>query len=186
MSRLVDSPGEPGAVVINHTHNQLTWSPSHGQPLTPAGYRDLFETLDVRIFGEAGLFADVVGGGPLDLSRVDPEPSLDADPALTLIATRHGESSVRIRSPSPAPARGAYRVNPLYAITPDGDQLRLRLQFPSRGLRIRIRRLPAVPARRSQRPRDALAQLEAGGPVVDALADLVRRRVIVDLPRRYY
>ncbi len=31
-------------VVINHTHNQLAWSPSHGQPLTPAGYRNLFET----------------------------------------------------------------------------------------------------------------------------------------------
>ena len=67
---------EPGAVVINHTHNQLTWSPSHGQPLSPAGYRDLFETMEPRIFGEAGLFADVVKGGPLDLSRRDS----DGDP----------------------------------------------------------------------------------------------------------
>ena len=48
MERLVDpgraAGGEEGAVVINHTHNQLAWSPSHGQPLSPAGYRDLFES----------------------------------------------------------------------------------------------------------------------------------------------
>ena len=81
--------GEPGAVVINHTHNQITWSPSHGQPLTPAGYRHLFETLPVRVYGEAGLLAQVVKGGPLDLSEVDDEPRLDRDPALTIVASRH-------------------------------------------------------------------------------------------------
>ena len=34
------------------THNERQWSPSHGQPLAPEGYRDLFETLTPRIFGE--------------------------------------------------------------------------------------------------------------------------------------
>ena len=37
LARVVDGP-DAGAVVINHTHNQLVWSPSHGQPLAPAGY----------------------------------------------------------------------------------------------------------------------------------------------------
>ena len=54
MSRLVDldRPGAsgPGTVLINHTHNQITWSPSHGQPLPPSGYRDLFEAIEPRIF----------------------------------------------------------------------------------------------------------------------------------------
>ena len=71
LTRLIDGTGEPGAVLIGHTHNELAWCPSHGQPLSPAGYRDLFETIEPRIFGEAGLFADVVKGGPLDLSRRD-------------------------------------------------------------------------------------------------------------------
>ena len=62
-----DPATTPGAALISHTHNERTWSPSHGQPLTPDGYRDLFETLEPRLFGEAGLFADVVTGGPLDL-----------------------------------------------------------------------------------------------------------------------
>ena len=71
MTRLIDGAGEPGAVLIGHTHNERTWSPSHGQPLSPEGYADLFETIEPRLFGEAGLFADVVAGGPLDLARRD-------------------------------------------------------------------------------------------------------------------
>src|SRR5260370_573503 len=55
MLRLID--GAHGAAVINHTHNELVWTPSHGQPLSPAGYRDLFETLEPRIFGETALLA---------------------------------------------------------------------------------------------------------------------------------
>ena len=55
LTRLVDGPGEPGAVLIGHTHNELAWCPSHGQPLSPDGYRDLFETIEPRIFGEARL-----------------------------------------------------------------------------------------------------------------------------------
>ncbi len=74
MERLVDRP-EPdeaaGAVLIGHTHNERTWTPSHGQPLSHEGYAALFERLEPRIFGELGLFEDVVRGGPLDLSRRD-------------------------------------------------------------------------------------------------------------------
>ena len=94
MERLVDSGRaagrEAGAVVINHTHNQLAWSPSHGQPLSPAGYRDLFEMIEPRMFGEAGLLDDVVSGGSLDLSRHDPDAALDADPALTIVDAAYG------------------------------------------------------------------------------------------------
>src|SRR5256714_1241689 len=40
MSRLVDP--DSGVVLIGHTHNERTWTPSHGQPLAPEGYVDLF------------------------------------------------------------------------------------------------------------------------------------------------
>jgi uncharacterized protein YbaR (Trm112 family) len=185
MLRLVDGTDEPGAVVINHTHNLLTWSPSHGQPLAPDGYRDLFETVDVRLFAEAALFADVVGGGPLDLSRVDPEASLEADPALTLIATRHPGVLRPHALAAPAPALGAYRLNPLYVVTLDGDWLRLRLQFPSADYEDEYGACRQYLPEETTVAREALARLEAGGPL-DDLADLVRRRVIVDLPRGYY
>jgi uncharacterized protein YbaR (Trm112 family) len=186
MARLVDAPERPGAVVINHTHNQLTWSPSHGQPLAPAGYRDLFETLPVRIFGEARLLADVVAGGPLDLSRTEPEGALDADPALTLVATEHAGVYEAHRLALPGAARGRYQVNPLYASEPDGDRIELRLQFPSPDYEDEYGACRQYLPERVSVDRVALERLRAGGPGDPALDELVRRRVIVDLPLLYY
>jgi uncharacterized protein YbaR (Trm112 family) len=185
MRRLVDRTDAHGAVVINHTHNQLTWSPSHGQPLSPAGYRDLFETNAVRIFGEAGLFADVVRGGPLDLSRRDSEEALNGDPALTLVST----DDAGVFRPYPldrtAAPRGEFRINPLYAFESDGARLRLRLTFPSPDYE------DEYGACRRYLPDEAVVDvaafraLQAGGPP-GPLAELIERRVIVDLPRHYY
>jgi uncharacterized protein YbaR (Trm112 family) len=138
MARLIDN-AEAGAVLIGHTHNQRAWSPSHGQPLSPDGYADLFETIAPRIFGEAKLFDDVVAGGPLDLSRRDAADSLDRDPSLSIVATRHPQVFRPHPLAAPAAARGELRVNPLYVVEADGE-----------------------------------------------LADLVRARVLVDLPKRYY
>src|SRR6185295_7949777 len=107
-----------GTVVISHAHNQLVWSPSHGQPLPPDGYRDLFETIEPRLFGETSLFADVLAGGPLDLARLDPPGTLERDPALVCIATRHpGVFSAHALDPSPGPP-GELRLNPLYQAEP--------------------------------------------------------------------
>src|SRR5207244_13263784 len=63
------STAEAAAVLIGHAHNERTWSPSYGQPLSPEAYGDLFESAPPRIFAEGNLLADVVRGGPLDLSR---------------------------------------------------------------------------------------------------------------------
>jgi hypothetical protein len=188
MERLVAADAadaEPGAVLIGHTHNERTWSPSHGQPLSPAGYRDLFETVEPRIFGEAGLFADVVNGGPLDLSRRDSEEALDGDPALTLVATEHAGVFQPQTIEPPGAARGEFRINPLYAVDAHGDELWLSLRFPSPDYE------DEYGACREYLPDDAIvsqsafAALRAGG-APGPLADLITRRVIVDLPKRYY
>ena len=173
--------------MISHTHNQCTWTPSHGQPLTPDGYRDLFETIEPRVVGESGLFADVVNGGPLDLSRASRQKALEADPALTIVATRHRACSCRTRSSRRRTgARGEFRVNPLYAVSGDVRGARSRSTC---GFRPRTTRRNTAPAgntcpRKSSSPREALSALAAGRVPV-ALADLLRRRVIVDLPRGY-
>ena len=186
MTRLVDSHAEPGAVVINHTHNSLTWCPSHGQPLDPAGYVDLFEAVAPRIFGEAGLFADVVKGGPLDLARRDSKAALDGDPALTIIATAHDGvfNPHRLERPAAIP-RGVFRLNPLYETTQHGDRLSLKLHFPSPDYE------DEYGACRQYLPDEmavdaaAIRALESGGRP-EGLEELIRRRVIVDLPNRYY
>lgn len=190
MTRLVErglsgSTEEAGAVLINHTHNQLTWSPSHGQPLSPAGYHDLFETIPPRIFGEAGLFKDVVHDGVLDLSRVDARAALDGDPALTIVATRHPDVFRRHGVEAPAAPRGEFRINPLYETRLEGGTLRLRLRFPSSDYEDEYGACRQYLPEEAAVDVGALRTLERGaasGPI----GDLVRRRVIVDLPKRYY
>ena len=189
MERLVDSgaaDGDAGALLIGHTHNERAWSPSHGQPLPPEGYAALFETLPPRIFGEAGLFEDVVRGGPLDLARRDAPAALDSDPALTIIASRNP----RVFTPHPLPqpaaaAAGELRINPLYAVEAEGDQLRLRLGFPSDDYEQEYGACRQYLPEELTLDRSALAAL-ATGVVAGDLLDLVRRKVIVDLPKRYY
>jgi uncharacterized protein YbaR (Trm112 family) len=190
MLRLIDDPdpAAPGAAVITHTHNERVWSPSHGNPLPPGGYRDLFETVEPRLFAEGGLFADVVTGGPLDLSRRDSAEILDRDPALVIIASRGAGSEHIYRShglDTRPGARGRVRINPLYAATAQGAEVRLRLQFPSEDY------ADEFGASRQYLPDEVIveaAALEmlAEGRVAPELAELVRRRVILDLPDKYY
>ena len=189
MLRLIDDRSEratPGAAMISHTHNQCTWTPSHGQPLTPAGYRYLFENEDPHVFGESGLFADVVRGGPLDLSRVDTEKTLEAEQALAIVASRHfGMFVPHQLEPPPARPLGEFRVNPLYVVgSSDGSAVRYRLQFPSEDYE------QEYGASREYLPAEvtiARVDLEelAAGRVPPAAAELVRRRVVVDIPIGY-
>jgi uncharacterized protein YbaR (Trm112 family) len=191
LSRLVDDGRAGGAVVINHTHNQLTWSPSHGQPLTPLGYRDLFESLEPRIFGERGLFDSVVTGGPLDLTRVDSGETLESDPALTIVAAREiGTISFRHPIKIPRTVTGRFRVNPLYvrdrpAGQEDHGKVELTLRFPSVDYEDEYGACRRYLPDRIGIPRAMLAHLESGIVTSEAEADLVRRRIVVDLPLNY-
>jgi hypothetical protein len=197
MERLIDAGrsrgGHPssanasaGAVLIGHTHNERTWSPSHGQPLSPEGYAALFETVGPRVFGELELFADVVKGGPLDLSRRDTPATLDANPALSIVAS--ADPDVFRPHPLPPPptrAAGELRLNPLYAQQPEGDRLRLRLAFPNAEYE------DEYGACRQYLPEELTVERQTldalpSGRIQGELVDLVRRKVIVDLPNRYY
>jgi hypothetical protein len=188
MERLVaaDAAGaEPGAVLIGHTHNERTWSPSHGQPLAPEGYAALFETIEPRIFGEGHLFTDVVSGGPLDLTRRDDKGTLDKSPALTIIASRHQGVFAAHALTQRAEAEGELRVNPLYAMEPDGDRVRLVLTFPNDEYADEYGACRQYLPESLTLDRSAIASL-ATGRVAGEMIELLRRKVIVDLPKRYY
>jgi hypothetical protein len=187
MLRLIDG-NAPGAAMISHTHNQCTWTPSHGQPLTPDGYRHLFETLEPHVFGESGLFADVVRGGPLDLSRVDSTKTLEAEQALAIIASNDPRMfTPHALEPPPSTPSGEFLVNPLYVaedVDRGGTDVRFHLLFPSEDYE------QEYGACRRYLPDDvtiARADLAAlaAGRVPPGAVDLVRRRVVVDLPLRY-
>ena len=186
MERLIanDDP-HPGAVLIGHTHNERVWSPSHGNPLSPEAYADLFETLEPSVFAEAGLFADVVKGGPLDLSRRDAKDALDADPAIALVASRNPRVFGRHPLPVSDRATGEFRLNPLYAAQADGSNVRLTLRFPSEDYEQEYGACRESLPTEEIMDRTALDALPAAR-VSGALAGLARRRIVLDLPRRYY
>jgi len=175
---------DEGAVLVGHTHNARTWSPSLGQPLTREGYADLFETIEPRIFAEAGLFADVVRGGPLDLSRRDSAEALDADPAFTIVASRNPDVFAPHAIGGGRAPRGEYRLNPLYATEPVGSDLVLRLGFPNEEYEQEYGACRQYLPEQVTISHRALAAL-AAGELSGELADLERRRVILDLPKRY-
>ena len=76
-------------------------------------------------------------------------------------------------------------MNPLYVRQDTGDSVHLRLSFPSTDYE------DEYGACRQYLPEEAtlelasLRALEAGGRPAD-LEDLIRRRVILDLPKYYY
>jgi uncharacterized protein YbaR (Trm112 family) len=186
MLRLIDDGRDGGAAVISHTHNLLQWSPSHGQPLTPDGYRDLFETVPARVFAESGLFRDVVDGRELHLERRDSSDTLAADPALVVVATRRADVLARHGLDDACRPGGVLRVNPLYvAESEDADRVCLRLRFPTPHYE------EEFGACREYLPESvvvstfALAEL-ANGRVTAEVRALAARRVVLDLPRRYY
>ena len=187
MERLVETGGasKPGAVLIGHTHNERTWSPSHGQPLSPEGYADLFETIEPRIFGEGNLFAELVSGGPLNLARRDDQETLDKSPALTIVASRHPGVFALHPQAKPSDATGELRINPLYVLVPDGDRVRLRLEFPNEEYADEYGACRQYLPETLSLERSAIDSL-ATGRVSGELIELVRRKVIVDLPKRYY
>jgi len=184
MARLIDDGRDAGALLVGHTHNERTWSPSHGQPLSQDGYRDLFETMEPRIFGEAGLFADVINGGPLDLGRRDTRDAIDADPALTIIASRHPDLFVPHPLSRRLAADGAYRLNPLYAVEQTGDRVTLRLKFPDDDYEDEYGACRQYLPAELSLDASALAALDAGR-MTPEITELVERRVVLHLPSRY-
>jgi uncharacterized protein YbaR (Trm112 family) len=188
LERLIDdrSPGaSPGAVLIGHTHNERTWSPSHGQPLSPEGYAALFETIEPRIFGESGLFEGLVTNNVLDLSVRDSKPTLDAEPALTIVATRHPGVFQRHQLTVATRASGEFRLNPLYVAEPNGGQIALRLAFPDVDYEQEYGACRRYLPDQLSIDAAALAALPAR-TIPPALTDLAHRRVILDLPKNYY
>ena len=136
--------------------------------------------LEPRIFGEARLFDDVVRGGRWILSRRDSKDA-DHDPALTIVATQHPGVFERHPLEPPEPARRTVSGQPALRRRTRGDQVRLRLHFPGADYE------DEYGACRRYLPEEAeigRSAPDASGPRgTSSLEDLVRRRVIISLPK---
>jgi uncharacterized protein YbaR (Trm112 family)/SAM-dependent methyltransferase len=184
-SEMMRIANDRGAVVVTHAHNANEWNPSAGMPLPPDAYRDLFLDMNPRIYSERRLLGEIVAGGPLDLSGTHDADALGADPALTIVASRRADVFRSVQVTSRSAARGQYRMNPLYAVEPDGERARLRLRFPSEDYEQEYGAARTYLPDHIEVDRRTLAALPAER-LPPELADLARKRVILDLPRNYY
>ena len=106
-------------------------------------------------------------------------------PALTIVASHHPDVFKAHPLDRPIEPTGELRINPLYAAVRDGNRTRFSLRFPSTDYEEEYgacRQYLPDTFELEQGALDAIAR----GEVPPELGDLARRRVLVDLPRRYY
>jgi uncharacterized protein YbaR (Trm112 family)/SAM-dependent methyltransferase len=180
---MVRQVGADGLIVMPHLHSSLGWNYSAGMTLTPRSYADLFTGVEPRLFRDEDLLAQAIGGGGLDLSvPLSPEALTDAN-AVTLIAS--GDPTVfRQHAPPARAVATTLVVNPLYEVTRDGDASLLRLRFPTPEYEEEFgacrRYLPDT----LRVAADLTQPVDADATTLD-LDTLLRRRVLIDAPRRY-
>ena len=105
--------------------------------------------------------------------------------ALTIVASRHQGVFANHPLPLPDVAAGELRINPLYTQTPDGDRVRLTLTFPNEEYAEEYGACRQYLPETLTLDRQTIASL-AAGRVTGPLVELFQRKVIVDLPKRYY
>jgi hypothetical protein len=111
--------------------------------------------------------------------------ALDRELALTLVASIDPSVFQVQAMAAPSVARGEFRVNPLYAETPVGDAVELTRRFPSDDYEQEYGAARQYLPESITVDRSALAALPAR-VIPAALAEAARRRVVIDLPARYY
>ena len=181
MLRVID---RDGVAALTHAHNAKQENPSAGMPLPPEGYRDVFEGIDARVFSERALLTDVIAGH-LDLSARHDATALDADAAVTAIATTRTDVFVNHAGDAGAGSSGLrLSLNPLYEASRSADRATLRLRFPSQDYAHEyaacLRYLPETLTLDAA----VLDAVDRGEPHAD-VRDLLARRILLDLPARY-
>lgn len=172
-----------GVIVMPHLHSAHGDNHSAGDTLSPAAYRDLFAPLAPRLFDDRTLLAALLDEGFVDLANHTPPAECGDTPSVTLVAARDGglyrRHDVRVR-PDVA---GVLTVNPLYRVDYADGVSRLTLAFPSPEYE------DEFGLARGYLPASLTVEGDLRGAIGPAagrgLAELRRRRVLLDLPRGY-
>ena len=169
-ARMRRAAGDGGTIAIGHAHNASVDNHSAGDPLTAAGYADLFPG--------AQLFDD------RELTRAFAEGRAPREAELGLLASAPAVSLLwRAAAARPAPdrpqlgtevAHSRIRLNPLYR----RDGTAARIAWPSARYEQEYAALRTYPMRW-----DGPDELEADGSA--ETLSLIRRRVYLDLPPRW-
>ena len=180
--------GPDGVVVMPHLHSSLGWNHSAGMPLTPAAYADLFAPLQPRLFRDGDLLTSVLDREAADLTRAVTAADLEAENALTLVASRDASLFREYTLPAATAVSGALVVNPLYHVARTGVATTLTLTFPTPEY------ADEFGGCRRYLPESLVVEADLTG-VLDATTletalgaeyqSLRRRRVLLDVPPHY-
>ena len=173
-----------GILAMPHLHSSEGENFSAGDPLSPSAYRDLFAAFKPALFSDARLLDGLLEEACIDLSDHRSPEQLRGEPSLTLVASRRAEMLRRLPAPAPGAVAGVLAVNPIYAVEVRDGRSVLTLRFPT----------PEYEAEFGDCRRYLSDRLTVDADLSDPIdprrlgpryAELRRRRVILDVPRRY-
>ena len=180
MWRIADSRA---AAAITHTHNADTWTPSQGTALRADHYRALFEQTDAHVYSEHLALADAVGGR-IDLARRDADSTLAADQAFFVVAAKDPRVFRAYDVPPADAVRGELKFSPLYDVRLSNGHAALALHYPSSDYEDEYGASRAYLPEAINIGHDTLTAMYEGRLTEDVL-NLMRRRIVVDLPPNY-
>ena len=173
-----------GIVALPHLHSSEGENFSAGDPLSPSAYRDLFAPFRPSLFSDSRLLDGLLEEESLDLADERSPDHLRGEPSLTLLASRRTGMRRRLPALAPGEVAGVLAVNPLYTVEVRGGRSVLTLRFPT----------PEYEAEfgdcRRYLPDRLTVEADLSGPIDPRrlgppCAELRRRRVLLDVPRRY-
>ena len=173
-----------GVIVMPHLHSAHGENYSAGDTLSPTAYSNLFTPPEPRLFDDRTLLKSVLEERVIDLAHHASPAACGDTPSITLVATRATERYRRSEVPDRLDVTGVLAVNPLYRVDYADSVSRLTLTFPTAEYEdefaLAKRYLPATVS--VDTDLRAAITPEAFG---SDYPELRRRRVLLDLPRRY-
>ena len=174
-----------GVILMPHLHSAHGENYSAGDTLSPAAYANLFAALQPRLFDDRDLLDRVLDDRVLDLANHTLPAACGDTPSITLVASRDGDLYRHYPVTDPLEVAGVLAVNPLYRVDYADGVTRLALTFPTPEYEDEFalvkRYLPASVTVDADL-RSAITPAGIGA----RYNELRRRRVLVDLPPRYY
>lgn len=180
MARITDTRG---VTAITHTHNAETWTPSQGTALRADHYRALFEHAEARVYSEQLALPDIISGR-IDLARHDHDTTLASDQAFFVLAPQDNRIFREFDLPSPETVRGELKFSPLYDVSLSNGHAALTLRYPSQDYEDEYGASRTYLPDTVQIGNDTLTAMHEGRLTAD-IEDLMRRRIVVDLPPNY-
>jgi uncharacterized protein YbaR (Trm112 family)/SAM-dependent methyltransferase len=176
--------GDGGAAVLAHLHNSLCDNPSAGMPLSPQGYKNLFDLSNVRLFREDEILDSFLNKDSIDLSVEFSEDELADAQTLLLVAAQKADIFRPYRKPVKERSSGRMIINPLYHLEKDDGRIVLRLRFPSDYYEMEFAdSLRYLPESVELNGRE-LEKIEKGEPAPEVLK-LAEKFVVLDVPVSY-